>query len=787
MRQKELRLALVCYGGISLAVYMHGVSKEILKLARASADYQAGTEAGGRGANNDYTDTEAVYLDLLRQIGERLDLRVVVDVIAGASAGGINGVLLARALALDLAFDPLRNMWLDKADVTELLASERKASVWSKWILRPVVQWGLSQRKMTHLAPDTEMREKLSLFIRSRWFRPPFGGPALCDTLYDAIATMGSGKHGAGSLTPAGQWLDLFVTLTDFFGYSQSIPLHDPELITEREHRHTLQFRHRHFSGANMTSDFDTDDLPGLVFAARATASFPGAFPPARIAEIDNMVARRGTGWAGRDKFMGSNFTAYQAAGQDPMATAFIDGSVLNNKPFAQAIESIKQRPAYRQVDRRLVYIDPDPEKAEAGGPQRAPSMLRTLKGALSDIPRNQPIRDELYWINGFNVRVRRLKTVLDSAMPRIDKMVAEVIGGEAGTASDTVADMVPDMANLGEWRAAAGRLSASRSGYAYDGYLHLRIDAVVEQLATILAQASAPRPDRTAIDAWAERLRTWAEENGVAPREGAENAAAQAAFLNGLDADYRARRLRFVVRGLNQQYATYPTAEAAAPLDDIKGQIYGLLEDLRRCRDVAILTPRCRHMAVAIAGGRETNIGGLIGLLADDFSLNVMGRRVDGVLHNMAAADLPGGAQRALLNSFLGFAFWDVLAFTVTSWRDIGEFDEIRVDRISPDDANSLHHGGAEDILKGVGLGHFAAFFSRKHRENDYLWGRLHGAERLIDIVISSAALEGAAGGIDVPAMKRRAFTAILEAEALHLGKSQRLLDELREEIAAL
>ena len=69
MRQKELRLALVCYGGISLAVYMHGVSKEILKLARASSDYQAGTEAGGRGANSDYTDTEAVYLDLLRQIG----------------------------------------------------------------------------------------------------------------------------------------------------------------------------------------------------------------------------------------------------------------------------------------------------------------------------------------------------------------------------------------------------------------------------------------------------------------------------------------------------------------------------------------------------------------------------------------------------------------------------------------------------------------------------------------------------------------------------------------------
>ena len=36
MRQKELRIALVCYGGVSLAVYMHGVTKEVWHLARAS-------------------------------------------------------------------------------------------------------------------------------------------------------------------------------------------------------------------------------------------------------------------------------------------------------------------------------------------------------------------------------------------------------------------------------------------------------------------------------------------------------------------------------------------------------------------------------------------------------------------------------------------------------------------------------------------------------------------------------------------------------------------------------
>ena len=36
MQEKELRIALVCYGGVSLAVYMHGITKEIWRLAKAS-------------------------------------------------------------------------------------------------------------------------------------------------------------------------------------------------------------------------------------------------------------------------------------------------------------------------------------------------------------------------------------------------------------------------------------------------------------------------------------------------------------------------------------------------------------------------------------------------------------------------------------------------------------------------------------------------------------------------------------------------------------------------------
>src|SRR5690606_26063284 len=105
IREKELRIALVCFGGTSLAIYIHGISKEILKRVRASRTLHGIRDRTARAIPRsehlvppegpDF-DTEAVYFDLLQAIGRRLELRVVADVIAGASAGGINGVMLAR-------------------------------------------------------------------------------------------------------------------------------------------------------------------------------------------------------------------------------------------------------------------------------------------------------------------------------------------------------------------------------------------------------------------------------------------------------------------------------------------------------------------------------------------------------------------------------------------------------------------------------------------------------------------------------------------------------------------
>ena len=114
MQTKELRLALVCYGGVSLAVYMHGLTKEVWKLARASMRRHA------RGALPAARDSEIVYQALLDSL-PGLDLRVVCDIVAGASAGGINGVLLARALVEGHDLDAIRSLWLDGADSDALL------------------------------------------------------------------------------------------------------------------------------------------------------------------------------------------------------------------------------------------------------------------------------------------------------------------------------------------------------------------------------------------------------------------------------------------------------------------------------------------------------------------------------------------------------------------------------------------------------------------------------------------------------------------------------------------
>ena len=823
MREKELRLALVWFGGVSLAVYMHGVSEEILKLVRASRALHdirdRAARAGARAADffppdAPEHDTETVYFDLLRVVGRHVELRVIVDVIAGASAGGINGVMLARALAHDLHIAHLRDMWLESGDVGELLAASRRARAWSKPFMSPFV-WALGWTGLSRTVLDPEVRQKLSLFVRSRWFKPPLDGPKMTKLMLDAVERMGEPADPTRSLLPAGLQLELFVALTDFYGYQRVIRSHDPPLIREREHRHVLRFAYRRFLNGEVESDFGRDNTAALAFAARATSAYPGAFPPAQIGEIDLVVGDTGGEWPRRSEFLAKNFHAYAQAGLDPLATSFIDGSVLNNKPFAEALQAIRNRPAYRQVDRRLVYIDPDPVQPPPPPGRRVPGFFATLKGAISDLPRKEPIADAVGGIADFNERVRRLRAIVDAARPQI----AGLVTGLAGSRLDGPFAVE----RIAAWREAANEHAARDAGFAYRGYVRLKLDgarAYVARLIAAICRRSDGSPESfgvsAIVDAWAERRGIVYSDKDVGrflerlverlAGRSADPIPAWIGFLHAFDVDFRKRRLVFLIQGLNRLYGTLGdelAGERRRQVDALKRELYRCLDRLRRyetpelyagmtCEELQALfgesqapeDPNAvRDYARHFAERHEDAITRLIEPLAARIALDAATHEVDTLLAELDTAQWHPQARHEVLINYIGFPFWDILTYSVTSWRDLGEFDEIRVDRISPEDARTVARGGHQ--LKGTQFMHFGAFFSRAFRENDYLLGRLQAIDRLIDIVCDSAGREALAG-VDVQALKRQAFEHVLRREESHLPHVRPLVDALRSELCS-
>ena len=106
----------------------------------------------------------------------------------------------------------------------------------------------------------------------------------------------------------------------------------------------------------------------------------------------------------------------------------FIDGAVLNNRPFREAISAIGDHPAYREVDRRIVYVDPDPAAAGSAFRRRSPGFFSSLKSAMLDLPRTQPVTEELDWIRDHNEQVLRFREVVGNVRPSISARVAQMV-----------------------------------------------------------------------------------------------------------------------------------------------------------------------------------------------------------------------------------------------------------------------------------------------------------------------------------------------------------------------
>jgi patatin-related protein len=764
VRDKELRLALVCYGGISLAVYMHGITKEIWHLARASRDMHDRAEAAG--------GSRAVYRQLLDEIGAAGDirLRVLPDIIAGASAGGINGIFLGQAIATGQSLDPLTDLWLSGADIDALLdpAAAPNSRLSKMWAL-PIAWYAAARDASLDTGPTDregqEVRAKISRFIRSRWFEPPFGGATFDGMLLDAFAAMAAAPRGP-RLLPPGQPLDLFVTVTDFRGHPERLTLNSPPEVVETEHRLVLPFTDHGDPCETLA------DPAELTFAARATSSFPGAFPPFTVGELDGVLQGRGQRWPGRREFLTRVLPRQSAAGASDQ-TVLIDGSVLANAPFRPAIDALRERPARHQIDRRFVYIDPSPGmKIRLGGAGKhgVPGFFPTILGAISELPRKQPIRDNLDALNERSQRIERMRAIIGNIRPEVEAQVEALFGM-------TLFLDRPTPKRLFTWRRRAQAAAARQAGYAHASYGHLKVAGVIALVTELFYHVGGqPGPAR-----WArirEALTDTLAIRGVdVPGTSFTGGASEEtiAFLRWHDLGFRIRRLRLLARRLSELEAEHG---AEADFETVRSAIYdslgGYLE-AKRSDPYASL----RHQVRTI----HDDAGPALDALAAAMDLTGLDARTDVALAG-AFAGLSKELRRPLLLAYLGFPFYDVATLPLLQGEGLDEFDPIKVDRIAPDDATAIRAGGAEATLKGIQFNSFGAFFSRAWRENDYLWGRLHGADRLIDIVLSALPAGARLRPGRAAALKRQAFLAILAEEEPRLGNVGPLFDQLRREI---
>jgi patatin-related protein len=559
--EREIRFAVVMYGGVSLAIYINGVTQELLRMVRATA--RASPSATMLLSPEQLTSSEKVY----RKIAELLDkeagfdeasdhatrTRFIVDVISGTSAGGINGVFLAKALARNQTMDGLKKLWLTEGDLGKLL-NDTKAEDYA-----PELGFAV-QKPEKSLLNSQRMYRKLLEALEQMATSAPDGSPPLVNEL------------------------DLFVTTTDIEGVPLPIRLAD-KVVYERRHRNVFHFRcEPRPTDARQQKlrrdDFTKEHDPFLAFAARCTSSFPFAFDAMQLGDIKTILDRyhlyedddptksndpkRSERW---DKFfkdyvrLGLIDISRKARGEEitdqsvPVTESttelrkafrdrsFGDGGYLDNKPFSYATSMLMRRQANCVVDRKLIYVEPTPEHPELAPrhPGPRPDFSQNVQAAVLDLPRQETIREDierLYERNSIVQRVGNFARYIDE-----DAMTFNFpkIMHHSDYAEKDLKEMI-----------------AHGYGAAYGAYHRLKVHEITELLTCLVTRALEHDPASDAGDAIRELVTLWRNDKYklLKPLEkrkhGKGNEETENQFLLDYDVHYRLRRLSFLSRRIN-------------------------------------------------------------------------------------------------------------------------------------------------------------------------------------------------------------------------------------------
>lgn len=373
-KHQELRLALSLAGGVSLAVWMGGVTAEIYRFIACRAE-SPGDPDGRQSAP---TAAYRMLLDLTAT-------EVRADVIAGSSAGGINGILLALAQARGVSSQAvtarLRQAMTDVGSFENLLRDPRQSDPPSL------------------LKGDEWVYPRLCEVLKALSDEAPLGGSPTDDS------------RDGGSGTP----IDLQVMTTLLHGHPSEIQ--DQKATTKIVDLVSAgRFRFQHPGSRGDTgSDFLQPDTPlWLALAARCSSAFPIAFEPS-FCPIGEFVPedrkRRIPARPDMGKFASWN------ASQDGRSKYTLDAGVLVNKPLEPVLDAIFDMSADRQVRRVFAYVVPDPTTEMANEPDRLddlPSLMEVAWSSLSTLPRNESISRDIARIADSNRRVTNRRQMVD-------------------------------------------------------------------------------------------------------------------------------------------------------------------------------------------------------------------------------------------------------------------------------------------------------------------------------------------------------------------------------------
>ncbi len=676
--------------------------------------------------------------------------------------------------------DGLRDVWFEDISIQRLTDNPD----WVPW-------WGIATKKVFKT-----LRLGGIPFISKALSR---GGilndKKIIAAILKAVTGILHSGNGRPSLMPDGHRLDLTVNTTDFAGLPYYIPVVDPvrrKPVYDLRHNVPLAFSN-HGSGIG-----DFDKLGMLTFACRSTSSFPGAFRALKIDDITEVAFNGNAAWiedenVENDFFPMYGFADYNGNFPTVFERSYIDGGVRDNKPFGHTIKAIMSRPADREVVRRLLYLEPHPKVLDEKPGDKRPRLATVAAKALTSIGGYEPIHGELWALEESNRKAKRLKAYICHTEK------------EVRVALTRVAMAVTNDLNV--WRDWANWEANVRS-VGQDPYVTFKLHGIPDGITNAICRA-LDFPEESSHAYFVRRViwhhlisEHWINAPGEAPLgDDGKVSEASIRLLKSLDIAYQIRRVRFVLYTVNQLFGEADETTSAA-LGGLKESLWKELAAYTEITDefarekaghLADLFPKAQ-LDELVRGGDESAASfaeerkdAMAGLLRD--AMTAVGGCKETIRADFSRAyDVLGSVSERIrthvLERTVAFPFWDRSLYPIMETAGLGDFDEIQVMRMSPYDSGEVMGYMDSDAapvkkeIKGMTLGHFGAFMTRKGREMDYLWG--HTAERLIDILADAVGNPG----MDLLTEKKAAMTAILNAEEPTLNKAGRLIRKMRRAI---